>query len=114
MTDLLVQYVLMPAVGYALARIFGPKAWSAIQKHARQIMADPGDPITSPRDALKKALDIAYQEYMDHGVAELERLQAEGKLAAQAAEARGNHLDTTIVPRDGTEEFRSPWKDKQP
>lgn len=117
--DFALAYVVGPVVGGLMVKWLGAAAWARAKKRAIAILGDKNDPITSPRDAVKKAVQELFFERMERDIADIERMQSEGKVNVEAIEAQaradreaGNVPQVTIVPRDGTEEFRSPWKDR--
>lgn len=116
--EALATYVILPALGALAVKLLGKANAAKAKKRAIEILQDESDPITSPKDALQKAFYELFQKRMDADVAEIEQLQREGAIQARARAAQlaadkaaGNVPDVTVVPRDGTEEFRSPWKD---
>lgn len=116
MWDLAFQFVILPAIGALGVKLFGAAVWVRIKDRAAEIMADPANKITSPREALMAAFWEVWRIKLERQVDELEQLQREGALEARAAEQRGREnaegMDITIVERDGSEKWSKPFGDK--
>lgn len=70
------------------------------------------------RKVAERAIIEANQREIDAVVARLIKAEEESKLEEQRALERGRAMheqffETEILPRDGTEKWSSPWKDKQ-
>lgn len=102
-------------IGISLMKLLGERDAAKALDLAGGILGDANNPITDVRKAAEQAVIAMRQKQIDAMAAELERQRQLGELAIRAAEQRGrdNALpDVTIVPPDGTEEFKSPWADK--
>lgn len=80
---------------------------------AREILADDSDPTTDITDAVKEAWIRTQAARTKNAARALAREHEAGKLRIResAARARENAkgIDATVVPRDGSEEYKPGW-----
>jgi hypothetical protein len=117
--ETLLYIILGKIIALLGVKYFGAARSKRIVETAGKILGDPKNPITDVRKAVEQALIAEEFKSMDSAVAELEHQQRAGELRIRAAEERARQdarelgtPNVTIVPRDGSEEFRSPWDEK--
>jgi hypothetical protein len=108
--------ILGKILGILAMKYLGAARTQKIIETAGKILGDPNNPITDTRKAMEQAVIADRFDEMTKGITELERLQREGAIEAQAAEQRGRDNapppeNVQIVPVDGTEPASSPWQE---
>lgn len=109
MQDIIIGMLL--SVGVGLVKNW--RHWSKVQTAAKAIVEDTSNPINDPKEALEQAFIAVNSERIKKQAAglgdrlELAKMRAEATRQAELADP----YDVELVPRDGTEEFKSPWSD---
>jgi hypothetical protein len=100
--------LLLPLLGIIAStlghRYLGARKWTAISSGARQALESANNQITSPKDALEKAIILANHREIARGVERLHELARQGKLEIRAAEeagrARAELVTSTVIERE--------------